>query len=114
MIDFACKKFELNSVVKCGLNLSKSDFSVIKFLMEKKGKYNSKELSRKLSLELSTIQRSLKNLTEKKLIIRSQTNLKYGGYVFKYEINDKRIIKKIIREIVHGWVEKVDRGLEKW
>ncbi|NCN86639.1 MarR family transcriptional regulator, partial [archaeon] len=34
MIDFACKKFDIEEVIKCSLALSKSDFRILKFLMQ--------------------------------------------------------------------------------
>ena len=35
MIDFACKRFEIDKIIKCGLNLSKADFKVMKELLTK-------------------------------------------------------------------------------
>lgn len=82
--------------------------------MKNKKIYNSNELAQKLNLDLSTIQRSLKNLNEKNILIRSQNNLSGGGYVYLYKINDKKLIKEMIMKIISQWVKKVDSELDKW
>jgi len=79
MIDFACKTFELNEIVKCGLGLTKSDMRVMNFLMRKRKIYSSFEIAEELSLDASTVQRALKKLHEKKifvLIIRRKKKIK--------------------------------------
>ena len=50
MIDFACKKFDLEEVIKCVLGLSKSEFRLLKFLENYKKKSTTEELSKKLKL----------------------------------------------------------------
>jgi len=114
MIDFACKRFELKEVIKCGLGLTKSDFTIMDFLVKNRKTFNSNDLAEKLSLDLSTVQRSLKNLNERNVVIRSQNNLSGGGYVYFYKINDKVIIKDLMMKIINGWVKKVEYELDKW
>jgi len=114
MIDFACKRFELNGIIKCGLGLTKSDFRVMKYLLENRKQFNSFDIAKSLELDSSTVQRTLKKLSEKNIVIRSQINLANGGYQFRYEINDKREIRKIILSIVHAWTKRVEEELEKW
>jgi len=114
MIDFACKRFELKDVIKCGLGLTKSDFLIMDFLIKNKKTYGSNEIAEKLGLDLSTIQRSLKNLNEKRIVIRGQNNLSGGGYVYRYKINDKIVIRNMMMEIINQWVKKVEYELEKW
>jgi predicted transcriptional regulator len=115
MIDFACKKFELKSVIKCSLGLTKSDILIMTFLIKNdESFFSSQYISKNLMLDLSTVQRSLKKLTEKNIVTRQQKNLYSGGYVFSYRINDKKIIRKQISDIIHGWVKKFDLELEKW
>jgi predicted transcriptional regulator len=116
MIDFACKKFELEEVIKCGLGLTKSDYRIFEFFMRnaRSKEFGSVEIARSLSLDVSTVQRALKRLSEKNIILRSQKNLNNGGYVFIYRINERSIIKKIILDVVHNWVKKVEVELERW
>ena len=115
MIDFACKKFELNEVIKCGLMLTKSDFNIMLFLIKNKNNnYKSIDLAKQLKLNLSTCQRSLKKLYEKNIIIRSQVNFISGGYVFRYKISNKKHIRNMVMNVINSWVKKVEESLEKW
>ncbi|MCA9487380.1 MAG: MarR family transcriptional regulator [Nanoarchaeota archaeon] len=115
MIDFACKKFDIEDVVKCSLGLSKSDYALLKFLSKHSTKkFDTEELSRELSLDKSTIQRGVKKLYEKDLIGRSQMNQQVGGYLFLYSIKDKKKINELILDIVNNWVKVVKDNLGKW
>jgi predicted transcriptional regulator len=114
MIDFACKKFQLKDVIKCGLGISKSDFLIMDFLIKNKKTFNSNEVAEKIGLDLSTVQRSLKSLNEKKIVIRGQNNLSGGGYVYIYRINDKVIIRNKIMDIIKEWAKKVEYELDRW
>jgi predicted transcriptional regulator len=67
-MDFACKEFKVEDVIKCALNLTKADLKVMKyFLNEAKKWVDTESLSKCLELDISTIQRSVKKLHEKKL-----------------------------------------------
>lgn len=114
MIDFACKRFELREVIKCGLGLTKSDYTIMDFLVKNKKTFNSHEIAEKLNLDLSTVQRSLKNLSSKNIIIRGQNNLSLGGYVYLYRINEKKIIKEMMMNIINQWVNKVEHEVDRW
>ncbi|AKB52895.1 hypothetical protein MSBRW_3642 [Methanosarcina barkeri str. Wiesmoor] len=115
MIDFACKEFKTEDVIKCALNLTKADLKVMKyFLNEKEQWVDTDSLSKVLKLDISTIQRSVKKLYEKDILQRSQQNLDGGGYVFKYKINSRAKIKNIIMTVVNSWAERLGQELEKW
>lgn len=114
MIDFACKKFDIEEVIKCSLGLSKSEFKLLKFLMEHDKQFTTEELASFLSLDKSTIQRSIKRLHQKNLVIRGQINQSVGGYVFLYRIKQKENIRKIILDIVEGWTSRVKEEIRKW
>jgi predicted transcriptional regulator len=114
MIDFACKRFELNEVIKCGLALTKSEMKIMYFLIKNRDRFTSLSLSKNLELDLSTVQRALKKLNEKNLVIRSQKNLSNGGYLYSYEIRDKKEIRKILMSVIHNWVKKVEDELGRW
>ncbi|MFA5952965.1 MAG: helix-turn-helix domain-containing protein [Candidatus Pacearchaeota archaeon] len=115
MIDFACKKFDVSDIVKCSLNLTKSDFNVLKFLLKNNSeKLNTEELSKKLNLDKSTIQRTVKRLYEKNLISRSQINSSIGGYSYVYKIKNKSEINSIILKILDDWHETVKENIKKW
>ncbi|HIG95220.1 MAG: hypothetical protein QT05_C0006G0026 [archaeon GW2011_AR13] len=115
MIDFACKRFDLNEVIKCGLNLTKSDYKILQYLVfESKDVISSEEISKKLKIDVSTAQRSLKKLRDQGLVHRSQINLSPGGYVYVYSAKNRNELKKMILEIVNNWSKKVEDELNSW
>ncbi|MEA3414094.1 MAG: MarR family transcriptional regulator [Nanoarchaeota archaeon] len=114
MINFACKRFDIQEVVKCSLGLSKSEFNLLNFLMKYDKDFTTKELSEELNLDKSTIQRSIKKLHEKKLVRRGQTNQSIGGYLFYYRIKDKIEIRRVISSTVENWFKIFKEELGKW
>ncbi len=115
MIDFACRRFDLNEVIKCSLALTKSDYRILQLLLSESSEYlSSEEISNKIKVDISTAQRSLKKLRSKELVTRKQINLSPGGYVFIYKAKDNLAIKKMILDIVNSWTHKVESELEKW
>ncbi len=114
MIDFACKKFDLEEVIKCSLGLSKSEFRLLKFLVEHEKQFTTEELAKELKLDKSTIQRSVKKMHGKGLLTRGQINQTVGGYVFLYRIKDKNNIRKIVLGTVEGWVGVFREKIGKW
>lgn len=115
MIDFACKQFSLNDVIKCGLGLTKADYNVFKFLLGNNIEWFTSDLiSKKLNLNLTTVQRALKKIFEKDVLIRSQKNLDNGGYIYVYQIKNKKEIHSLIMNIIKKWTKAVEVELEKW
>jgi predicted transcriptional regulator len=114
MIDFACKKFDIEEVVKCSLGLSKSEFRLLKFLMVHETNFTTEELSEKLDLDKSTIQRAVKKMHGKGLLTRGQINQSVGGYVFLYRVKNKPAIRKIVLDTVEGWVQVFRDKISKW
>lgn len=115
MMNFACRNIELDEVVKCSLNLSNADFRLISFFVKHPDNdFSTLELSKKLDLDKSTIQRGVKKLHGKGLLFRRQLNQSAGGYLFRYRIKDKDSMKKKILEILESWNEKVKKELNKW
>jgi predicted transcriptional regulator len=114
-MDFACKEFKVEDVIKCALNLTKADLKVMKYFLNEKEQWVDTEiLSKTLQLDISTIQRSVKKLYEKEILQRSQQNLDNGGYVFKYKIYSRAKIKKIIMTVINSWASRLEQELEIW
>lgn len=114
-MEFACKNFNLNEVVRCSLNLSKADFKILQFFMSNPTRrVGTHIISKELNLELSTVQRSLKKMHQNNLVKRSQINLESGGYSFVYCICDKKEIKEKIKGIIDNWTEKFEEEINKW
>ena len=115
MIDFACKQFNLDEIIKCAFGLSKADLKIMKFLMKNENKsFTTDEISAKLLLDLTTIQRGVKKLSEKNVILRTQENLDKGGYVFIYRIKSRKAISETVMKIVNNWSKKVEYELNSW
>ncbi|MCD4703268.1 MAG: MarR family transcriptional regulator [Methanosarcinaceae archaeon] len=115
MIDFACKEFKITDVIKCALNLTRADLQVTEYFLTQCNEWcNTDCIAKRTGLELSTIQRSVKKLTDKDILIKSQKNLDGGGYSYLYMIKDKEEIKKMIMDIVHSWVENIEQEMEGW
>lgn len=114
-MDFACKEFKVEDVIKCALNLTKADLNTMKCFLNEPNKWvDTDALSRSLNLDISTVQRSVKKLHEKGIVQRSQQNLDGGGYVYIYKIHSKNQIKNVILEIVHSWADRLGHELEQW
>ncbi|MFC2136104.1 helix-turn-helix domain-containing protein [Bacteroidota bacterium] len=114
MISFACKDIDIKDLIKCSFDLNKTDYTLFIFLMQNEKQYSIEELSNKLKLERSSVQKAIKNLVFRKLVERKQINLDKGGYQFYYNINKKEEIKTRIEEIIDGWHRKVKEEISKW
>ena len=112
-MNFACRTIELSEVIKCSLGLNKSEEKILEYLMKTPGEKSSKEIANEFSIDLSTAQRMLKNLREKKLIRRSQTNLSPGGYIYRYSIKEKEQIKNEILDNLERFQEAVKKQIKK-
>jgi predicted transcriptional regulator len=114
-MEFACKNFNIEEVIRCSLRLTKSDYKILKLLMENSNKkLDTNYIASKLNIDLSTVQRSLKKMNERKLVRRSQINLEKGGYSFIYCICDKEEIRYSVKKIIYNWVDKFNSEIERW
>lgn len=115
MIDFACKRFDLKDIIKCGLGLTKSEFLLFElFTKSKEKEYTANLISERLNLDLTTIQKGVKKLYEKQIILRHQKNLSNGGYIYTYECNSRQKIREILKGVIKNWSDKVSSELDKW
>jgi predicted transcriptional regulator len=99
MIDFACKQFDLEEIVKCSLGLTKSEYKLLTYLLQNDKQFTTEELAKTLKLDKSTIQRGVKSLHAKKLVTRGQINQTVGGYVFLYRIKERDYLRKKRRSL---------------
>jgi predicted transcriptional regulator len=115
MIDFACREFDLNDIMKCGLGLTKSEFILFEhFTKNNEREWTTISLSNKLGLNLTTIQKGVKKLNELGIILRHQKNLENGGYIYTYECNSKQKIRKVLKNIIDNWSSKVHQEIDQW
>lgn len=115
MIDFACKRFSLPEVIKCSLGITKAEMRIFSFFIDGDDTYStSQRVADATSLDLSTVQKAVKKLHEKGVLVRSQENLDSGGYQFTYRRANKSVIRKIINDTVCAWARTVEKELERW
>ncbi len=113
MIDFGCKKFDMDEIVKCALGLTRAEFKVLKYLLDNPVEtYTSVELSRMTDLDTSTVQKSMKKLHAYGIILRFQKNLRGGGYVFTYRTDSMKNIRAVLKDIIKKWSGKVQQEID--
>lgn len=115
MIDFACKQFVIDDIIKCAFGLTRSEFKVFKMLVDNPHEiFVSSVIATSLSLDVSTVQRAMKKLNEQEVIVRSQSNFSKGGYEFSYQLKDHEFIRKKIHNLLKNWLVHVDDALTRW
>ncbi len=114
MISFACKQIELKDLIKCSFDLNKTDYNLFIYLLTSKENLTTNEIAKEIGLDRTSVQKSIKRLVEKTLVIRNQENLSGGGYIFSYIIKDKSLIKNQVMDMISAWNKKVRLEIEKW
>ncbi|MEW6748534.1 MAG: MarR family transcriptional regulator [Candidatus Micrarchaeota archaeon] len=114
MIDFACKEFDLDDIVKCGLGLTRAEFQVMGFLIKDGQEMSAAEVAGKTGLDLTTIQKAVKKLAEKGIVSRSQKNLGGGGYLFLYQAKPRPAVRQVLKDIIRRWSRAVEDRIDEW
>ena len=112
-MEFACKKIDVQDIIACSLGLKKSEYKIFEELLQSDN-VTLKELSKKLSLDRTTLQKVLKRFVDNELVERFQENLDNGGYIFIYQIKDKVILKKRIHTAIDKWYDTAKIAIDKW
>lgn len=109
MIDFACREFNLDEIIKCGFGITKAEYYMLNYFSKNHESWlTTEDLAKDLKLNLSTVQRGVKKLFDKQILNRSQNNLSGGGYTFVYKLKPKSEVRKLVLFIIHGWVKRVE------
>ncbi len=114
MIDFACKKFDINEIVRCSFGLTKTEFNILDTMIKSNREYSSVLIAKHMKLDLTTAQRALKKFFALNLVNRRQENLENGGYIFKYRVKDKKELSSKILDIIKEWMHNVETGIHNW
>ena len=114
MMNFACKKFTVDDIIKCSLNLTKSECRLFQTLLYEDEELTVKEIANQLKIDRTTVQKGIKSLVEKSILIRLQENLEKGGYTFRYKIKDKEIVRNMIKKNISQWYNEVLVQIGKW
>ncbi len=114
-VSFACKKVEIKDLIKCSFGFSKTEFKVFDFLLGKDAQtFTVVDLSDKVGLDRTSIQRALKKLVEKKLVERRAKNLENGGFLYIYKILHKEDIKDKIKDNLKTWHKIAENFINNW
>ncbi len=109
---FACKRISLEQIIRCSFELNKTEYKIFSLLLKNKD-MSVKEISRKLGLTRTSVQKAIKTLLNKSLVRRFQRNLSGGGYQYIYNLNDKQKIKLQIKKILDSWCNSVQKIISK-
>ncbi len=114
MISFACQDIEFKDLLRCSFQLNKTEYNVMMFLLKTDKQFTATKLAEVMQLDRTTVQKAIKKLAEKELVIRKQENLDKGGYLFHYKIFNKEEIKQRMKNIVERWHDAVVEEIKKW
>ncbi len=114
MVEYMCKQFEFNSLVKCSFSLSDSELKIFLELMKCNNPICVVALSKKIKRDRSTIQKVMKTLLEKDLVFKKKINLEEGGYIFYYSPRSKSELKKQMLDSIKVWHSNVKKEIMKW
>jgi predicted transcriptional regulator len=114
-MEFACKRIDVEDIIACSLGLKKSEYKVFEaMLASRNDRVTLKDLSKKLNLDRTTLQKVIKRFVNNDLVERFQENLDNGGYVFVYKIKDKTVLKKRINAAIDKWYDTARQAIDKW
>ena len=114
MISFACQDIEFSDLIRCSFQMNKTEYNVLFFLLVVDKYLTASRIAKEMKLDRTTVQKAIKSLAEKDLVIRHQENLQKGGYLFQYKIKNKAEIKQRMQSIVNKWHEQVISAIKKW
>jgi predicted transcriptional regulator len=114
MISFACQDIEFKDLLRCSFELNKTEYNVFMFLLKTDKEFTATDLADVMGIDRTTVQKAIKKLAEKELVIRRQENLGKGGYLFHYSIYNKLEIKQRMQNIVERWHEEVVKEIKRW
>ena len=113
-MEFACRQLRIEEVIQCSLNLKKSEYKLIEHMIKEKHAITIQDISKKLKLDRTTVQKMMKRFHEKGLVERYQENLDGGGYIFTYKVKNKDLLKQKIKDIIKSWYESVNTSVDAW
>jgi predicted transcriptional regulator len=113
-LHFACKQIDFADLVRCSFNLNKTEYSLFMHLIEQNEAYCAATIGEEMGKDRTTIQKAVKKLVEKGLVLKRQMNLETGGYTYVYKIKDKETIRETILSIVNSWHKNVVGTIKSW
>lgn len=114
MISFACRKIQIEDVIKCSFNLNKTSYKVLSSMIKKDDWMSVTDIASAVGLERSGVQKAIKLLLKEKLISRRQKNIPSGGYVYFYRSISKQDIIDMLMSIIDRWEGMLREETKKW
>ena len=105
----SCGKVETERLLRCLLNLTRTEYRVLTALM--KQEMDAKSLAALLDLDRSTVQKALMSLVERGLVRRRKVGLPRGGYKFLYRSLSPEEMKSLLNDAIRRWCESLSREL---
>ena len=93
MISFACQDIEFKDLLRCSFSMNKTEYNIMMFLLKSDEAFTATQIGKTMKLDRTTVQKAIKKLAEKNIVLRLQTNLEKGGYMFIYRIKNKDELK---------------------
>lgn len=100
-----------SSILKCKYNLNKSELRVYEIILKSKKDTTMKDLVKNVGKDRTTIQRTINNLLDKKIIAKKQVNL-HKGFMYTYYIHDKIGLLKELKSKVSDVLTTINKDLE--
>ena len=93
----------MDKTLKSLLELATADIKVFNYLNGNKFilcQFSTEKLAEKLNLNLTTVQRAVKKLSDHTLIKQKKINLSGGGYRFEYRCLDKSELLIVLKSFI--------------
>lgn len=113
-ISFSCKNIDFKELIMCSFNLNKTEYTLLLFLLTQQDSLSATQIGEMTKKDRTTIQKAIKKLFEKELVLKHQVNLESGGYTFVYKVKNRDYLRQTILEIVDVWHKKVVESVNKW
>ena len=113
-ISFACKIIQIEDIIRCSFDINKTQYETLIFLGKLDKPLTISEIASQLHKDRTTIQKAVKVLFDKQLLMRRQMNLDNGGYTYYYTVKDRKKIKKQILGLIDSWSESAKRAVKRW
>jgi predicted transcriptional regulator len=113
MASLKCKQMDSRELIQCTFGLTKTELKIFLYLLKNKRSIPSNDIAQEIELDRTTVQKSMKGLLDRDIVLRKQMNLDSGGYVFLYCVKHKDELKKQMETIIQSWSTSAVNQLDK-
>ena len=114
MVGLFNKSFDKPSdLLCCAFGLRSSELDVYFSLIS--GSKTVEQIAERIGKDRSTVQRVLKTLLEKKLVLREEHHIDRGGYFYEYVAEESEVVRNQILSQLEDWYQATKSFLiESW